>query len=323
MERLSLGDCAEINFQAAVLLTESAALKKSHVKNTVGPWARQKLDGLEAYLDAYTTALSKQPFDLYYIDAFAGSGKSRLRGYSDEDATTSPFLDEAFDAGEIEFIEGSPRRALGLMRPFKKCFFFDADPVRAQILANIGRDYPGREYLVEIGDGNQLIRDLLPRIDSRDTRGVAFLDPYGQHLHWRTIEALAATKRFEVIVNFPLGMAINRLITRSGDIPANWRADLDACFGSNEWERLVYDDTPTLFGDTERQKAENAGKRLLEYYVGRLKGIFGHAATPSLVRNTRGAPIYYMLWAGPHRLCHTIADHILKLGERIAGRRTR
>jgi three-Cys-motif partner protein len=298
-------------------------LKNSHVKNTVGPWARQKLDGLEAYLDAYTTALSKQNFDLYYIDAFAGSGKSRLRGSSDDDDPNSPVLDEAFAANEAEFIEGSPRRALGLSRPFKKYFFFDADPVRAQILANVGKDYPGREFVVKIGDGNHLIRNLLPGIDSPAVRGVAFLDPYGQHLHWQTIEALAATKHFEVIINFPLGMAINRLITKSGDIPVNWRRDLDAYFGGNDWESLVYDDTPTLFGDTERQKVENAGKRLLEYYVERLRRTFGHAATPSLVRNTRGTPIYYMLWAGPHRLGHKIADHILRLGERIASSRRR
>lgn len=189
------------------------------------------------------------------------------------------------------------------------------------MLAGLGRVYPQREFEVVIGDGNQLIRDLLPHIDSRNSRGVAFLDPYGQHLQWSTIEALAATKRFEVIINFPLGMAINRLITKSGEIPENWRSDLDACFGSTEWERLVYEDTPTLFGDTERQKCENAGQRLLQFYLGRLKKLFGHAATPSLVRNTRGAPIYYMLWAGPHPLGYKIADHILKLGERVSAPR--
>ena len=53
-------------------------MKKSHVENTVGPWARQKLDGLEAYLNAYTTALKKQRFELVFIDAFAGAGRSRL-----------------------------------------------------------------------------------------------------------------------------------------------------------------------------------------------------------------------------------------------------
>ena len=39
-----------------------------------GPWTLEKLDILESYLDAYTTALKKQPFKLMYIDAFAGTG---------------------------------------------------------------------------------------------------------------------------------------------------------------------------------------------------------------------------------------------------------
>ena len=35
----------------------------------------QKLGILEAYLDAYTTALKNQPFELVYVDAFAGTGR--------------------------------------------------------------------------------------------------------------------------------------------------------------------------------------------------------------------------------------------------------
>jgi hypothetical protein len=34
------------------------------------------------------------------------------------------------------------------------------------------------------------------------------------------LEALAATRNIEVIINFPLAMAINRLIGRSGDVIA-------------------------------------------------------------------------------------------------------
>ena len=33
-----------------------------------GEWTVHKLNILECYLDAYTTALKKQPFDLVYID---------------------------------------------------------------------------------------------------------------------------------------------------------------------------------------------------------------------------------------------------------------
>ena len=44
-----------------------------------GPWTQQKLNILEHYLDAYTTALKNQPFRLVYIDAFAGTGRIELQ----------------------------------------------------------------------------------------------------------------------------------------------------------------------------------------------------------------------------------------------------
>src|SRR5690606_30995800 len=39
-----------------------------------GDWTATKLDALEYYLRAYVQALKSQPFELHYIDAFAGSG---------------------------------------------------------------------------------------------------------------------------------------------------------------------------------------------------------------------------------------------------------
>lgn len=98
-------------------------MKKSHVENTVGPWARQKLDGLEAYLHAYTIALKKQSFELVYVDAFAGAGRSRIRdawaGADDEDLQ---LLDEEFVRSEEQFIEGSPHRALEPPRLARRLF---------------------------------------------------------------------------------------------------------------------------------------------------------------------------------------------------------
>jgi len=204
-----------------------------------------------------------------------------------------------------------------LVNGFNSHYFFDADPARAELLKALKSEFPKKDIRVQVGDANPLIQELARGFNHNGTRGVAFLDPYGPHLDWRTVEALAATKKFEVIINFPLGMAINRLITRSGDIPDNWRRDLDKCFGTNDWKKLVYDDQPNLFGDIDRHKVDDAGSRLLGLYVDRLKGLFNHVATPSVVRNTRGIAIYYMIWAGPHGLGHKIADHILKQGEKI------
>ena len=293
-------------------------MRKSHVENTVGPWARQKLDGLQAYLHAYTQALKKQSFDLVFIDAFAGAGRSKIRaawtGADDEDLR---LLDDDALRNREQFIEGSPKRALGLQNPFSRYFFFDADEERVQLLEGLRSEYPNRQISLQTGDANHLIQQTLPKVNGRKMKGVAFLDPYGPHLKWRTVEALGKTGKFEVIINFPLGMAINRLITKSGNIPANWRSDLNGCFGSTEWEDRVYTHETTLFGDTSRRKVDDAAARLLNLYVSRLKAVFGNVATPSVVRNTRGMPIYYMLWAGPHPLGLTIADYILRKGERI------
>ncbi len=294
-------------------------MKISHTQNTVGPWAKQKLDGLEKYLDAYTRALKKQPFDLVYIDAFAGAGKSKLRdSWADPEGDSEALFDLDFEKQEEQFIEGSPRRALGIETPFRQHFFFDADPDRGELLTDLKTEHPTRKIEISVGDGNALIQDLVPRLTGRNIKGIAFLDPYGHHLHWATLECLGRTGKFEVLVNFPLGMAINRLITRSGEIPDKWRGELNLCFGSNEWEELVYADRVDLFGNTSRTKVEDAAERLLLYYSGRLKKLFGHASKPSLVRNSHGTPIYYMIWAGPHSLGQKIASHILSKGERVS-----
>lgn len=39
-----------------------------------GDWTQRKLAVLQRYLSAYTTALRCQPFELWYVDAFAGTG---------------------------------------------------------------------------------------------------------------------------------------------------------------------------------------------------------------------------------------------------------
>lgn len=294
------------------------AMKRPHTENTVGQWAHQKLDGLEHYLNAYTTALKYQPFSLVYVDAFAGAGRFRVRSagpvLSNEDDN---LFDDDYVISKDQFIEGSPRRALGLCNPFDKYFFFDADESRAELLKGLRIDYPDRTIEVQRGDANEIIQGLIPSIVEPMTRGVAFLDPYGPHLDWKTVEALGRTKKFEVIINFPLGMAINRLITRSGDIPENWRNGLKSFFGGDDWEDLVYARSPDLFESTKIQKVDDAAQRLLEFYMERLSALFPYVATPSVVRNTRKFPIYYMLWAGPNQRGFGIAESVLSKGERI------
>lgn len=293
-------------------------MKKSHRENTVGPWAAAKLDALEKYLGFYGTALSKQSFTRVYIDAFAGACVAKVRG-TGSTSEPNPFFDEPADTeAQDEFILGSPIRALGVPHGFHRHYFFDLDETRIEKLRSLTAGQDG--VTIEVGDCNPLIRALAPSLKARNIRGVAFLDPYGAHLEWATLEALAATGTMEVVINFPVAMAINRLITRSGDVPAKWRAQLDACFGTDQWHTVAYSRETDLLGDEVMTKNGNAAERLLDLYVGRLKELFLHVAPPRLIRNTRNAPLYYLIWAGPHDLGLKGASYILKQGEKVSVR---
>ncbi|WP_420419838.1 three-Cys-motif partner protein TcmP [Pacificispira sp.] len=290
--------------------------KGRHKSETVGPWAAQKLDALEAYLRFYNTALkNKTYFKRVYIDAFAGKPKAMIRG-SDVPPEPSPFFDDD-DALEVraEYIAGSPLRALSIVDGFHEHYFFDLDESRAETLRGICEDRNDVE--IKVGDCNPLVRDLVKRFGNQNMRGVAFLDPYGAHLEWETVEALAATGKFEVIINFPVAMAINRLITKSGAIPENWSDQLNRCFGTEEWRDLSYDVQRNLFGEDDVVKRGGVQQSLLQLYLKRLQGLFHCVAKPRLIRNTRQHPLYFLIWAGPNPLGLKGAEHILGQGEEI------
>ncbi len=293
-------------------------MKKDHRENTVGPWAAAKLDALEAYLKFYVTALSKQRFTRVYIDAFAGACVTKVRE-SNTAAEPSPFFEGADDTmAQEEFILGSPIRALNLPNGFHRHYFFDLDETRAETLRSVAEGRNG--VSVKVGDCNPLIRQLAPSLTAPNVRGVAFLDPYGAHLEWTTLQALADTGTMEVVINFPLAMAINRLITRSGDVPTRWADQLTACFGTDEWRNIAYTRELDLFGNEITTKNGNVAEKLLNLYVGRLKQLFPHVAKPHLIRNTRNSPLYYLIWAGPNKLGLKGADYILRQGEKVQKR---
>ena len=76
-----------------------------------GLWTLEKLNILESYLDAYTTALKKQHFKLIYIDAFAGTGYVE---FQDEKAKY--------------FIRGSANIAANISdKPFDRLIFVEKD----------------------------------------------------------------------------------------------------------------------------------------------------------------------------------------------------
>lgn len=296
--------------------------KQGHRDNEVGPWAEEKLTLLQNYLQAYNTALKNMPFRRVYIDGFAGSPISRIRDTTTAADAPSAFLDDADAAlDQARFVQGSPLRALGCDPGFHSLRFFDLDESRAENLRALTATH-GERVQVTVGDCNPGIAALAGQFKASNLRGVAFLDPYGAHLEWSTVRALAATGKIEVIINLPIAMAINRLITRNGDIPENWAAQLDACFGTSQWRDLSYSESqPDLFGNTTVSKDDGVAEKLLELYLDRLKDEFAFVTAPRVIRNTKGMPLYYLLWAGPNRVGHNIANHVFRPYDKVAGQR--
>lgn len=293
----------------------------------VGPWAKEKLDALERYLDFYTKVLKNQHWRTIYLDAFAGGGQAMIRSAA---SASSPLFaqdgdDDLADEEQRELIDGSPRVALAVANPFSRYVFIEPDPVRAGELEALKAEY-GNTRAIRIlpntaTDGIAWM--VSQAINKASYRGVAFLDPFGAQLEWSSVQQLADTGLFEVVVNFGLNMAIQRMLPNSGVIPEAWRNTLDAYFGTTAWFDQVYCEPEGLFGGTGLVKRADYSERLLELYRQRLKDAFGHVSTPRLIRSTRGMPLYYLLWAGPHPKGLEGANHILTMGERLAKRATR
>jgi three-Cys-motif partner protein len=286
-------------------------MTKKPKDNSVGPWAKEKLDALGQYLNFYTTVLKKQGHWLkgtYFVDAFAGPGLSKIRKTT---KAASLFFPEE-EPEQEEYLKGSPRVALEITNPFSAYLFIDSDKKRVAELETLKKDHVGTARIeVKKGDANDEIQNWLASdIDWRSHRGVVFLDPFGTQLSWATIEAIARTGALEVIINFPLGMAINRMLPKDGAVPDGWQMSLDTLFGSPDWRKIAYQEGHDLFGPKQR-KAKDTSEKLLNWYRDRLKTLFGHVSTPRLIKNTRGNPLYYLIWAGPHPKGLEGANHIL------------
>lgn len=214
-------------------------------KDFGGCWSDKKLDVLTKYLQAYTTALKKQSFELIYIDAFAGAGRALIEQQRE---------DSLFDNAEIEsdasYRHGSPLQAIQNEPPFQRFIFIDRNKesmaaLREQCEATDAGKSGRISYIT--GDANAELRKLAKE-DWRRRRAVAFLDPYALHVSWDTIKAVADTKAIDMWLLFP-AMAVNRMLPRSGVVPDEWVHKLTETFGDDQWRNVFFKTEPEdLFG---------------------------------------------------------------------------
>ena len=272
-----------------------------------GPWTDDKLEILRRYLDAYTTALKNQPFNLIYVDAFAGGGSWTPRsGYS---------LEDYRDFQELH--KGSSRIALEIQnKAFDRLVFIDTDPQNINSLQALQSEFLNHNIEIVNADANAVLprfRDELADFD----RAVVFLDPYKTEVAWSTVEAIAHSKKIDCWILFPL-MAVTRIMARNNEPTPVLAGRLDRVFGGREFWQDLYRPSPqlSLFGEEPRHERLQGSERIADRYRTRLESMFARVApTRRILKNSRQSPMFDLFFAasnpsGANRAV-TIADYIL------------
>lgn len=273
--------------------------RKPKDQNFGGWWTVQKLDAVERYLQAYTTALRYQPFETVYIDAFSGSGECKI--------------------GVIENhikIDGSARRALRINPEFSHYIFIDSDNDKVTKL----RDYCSISHPAlfpkikfHTHDTNEVLCDLAQNGFMKDKRGVIFLDPYGPSIKWNTLQNIASTKHLDVWYLFPLS-AILRFA--ANDPEKALEIKLNEVLGTEEWKNW-YD--ISLDNSEMLEKGSRRIFNILSLFKKQMESIFPMVMDPVILRNTTNSPMFALYFAcsnpSPKAQSNSnkIASHILKM----------
>lgn len=284
-----------------------------------GDWTDTKLGILRRYLEAYSTALKNGPFKTAYIDAFAGTGYRTLE--QTEEGGNLLFPDLAEEAAQ-QLLEGSARMALKVEPGFDRYIFIERDAYHCAQLETLRSEFSNLTEAIKIrrGDANNVIQKLCKK-NWKSHRAVLFLDPYGMNVEWATLEKVAETRAIDLWLLFPLGIGVNRLLPRSGQIPEGWRTRLNLFLGTEDWYEAFYrtETAPNLFGELETTVAKEGIDVIGEYFLNRLRTIFpGVARKPKVLVNSTNCPLYLFCFAvsSPNprtqEIALKIADHILK-----------
>ena len=267
-----------------------------------GGWTEAKLAALEEYLRQYTLALKNQGFQLYYVDAFAGSG------------TFVPS-----QSRDKKQRRGSAQRALEV-GGFNSYIFIEKGARRCRVLDQFVATHTSRDAQVLSGDANEILSDMCGRFDWHSSRAVLFLDPYGMQVRWETLKAVAATESIDVWYLFPLSGVTRQLAIDSGKLDADKIRSLDAVLGTPLWREAFYEVPPQsdLFGALQAERRFVDSKAISEWITGRLSELFPIVEGPALLRKSRpgkpasGPPLFalYCLIANPSEKAQGLALRI-------------
>jgi three-Cys-motif partner protein len=271
-----------------------------------GPWTDIKLDALQGYLTFFTSALKNQPikhrpFELWYLDAFAGSGdrvvERKAGGLFDGEVTH--FVDERLD--------GSAKKALEVDPPFQRLVFIEPDRSRHAALVALKVANPHRDVECIRDDGNTLVRAICgadhwrtPISEGgRRVRAVLLLDPYGMQVDWTTLEAIRRTKAIDLLYLYPIGAVMRQAARDLSKVDADKAAALTRLHGDDSWRCDWYEvsrQQDLLSRDPCMLRAVTA-RQIEAWFKARLETLFPFVSEPPPLLTPRGAKLFSLFLA--------------------------
>jgi three-Cys-motif partner protein len=266
-----------------------------------GSWVIEKLDYLKRYIDIFSTSMHGKPWRaIHYVDLFSGPGKC--------------FVPET---GTVHL--GSPLLALTTRFPLTGYFFVDLNSYNIDALQKRCSISPMCDRVqCFVGDSNLVVKDIIQHILAVDSvyapgqwssLNLAFLDPDGLQLQWKTVNALAQLSRMDLIIHYPQ-MALTRNMPKA--IGAKKQTKIDLFFGGRKW-RSIYE-------RYQRREEHFIHRQLMDHYKEKLQELGyeevfrdDEVGDEPLIRNAeKNAPLYRLLFASKHPLGHDFWHKVIR-----------
>jgi three-Cys-motif partner protein len=267
-----------------------------------GSWTEAKMQIVTDYAKAYLTIMNKQPWaKTLYFDGFAGSGEIKI-----EERTLKGAALQILDVDEPN--------------PFDRYYFVELNEINKKNLEDqIKESYSGLKKKISVvkADCNDKLIDMADFLrKNKKYRVLAFIDPYGMSVNWRSINALKGLG-IDLWILVPTGIGVNRLLKTDGNISEKWISKLELFLGLSKEE--IFEQfykaqiLNTLFGEeTIIEKERQSIIKIGEIYTKRLKEIFRFVSESFIMRNSNNSILYHFMMATNNPTALRIANEVIK-----------
>jgi three-Cys-motif partner protein len=238
----------------------------------VSDHVREKEFAIERMIAIFNNGMQKKWNRRYYIDLFSGPGKCLIRGSREE-------------------VEGSPILAAKSRVQFTDYFLVDIysdclEALRTRI-NSLGLASQ-QDFNYYPGEADAVIDELVAELpDGQTSLGLAVIDPWGWDFSFETMAKLAAGRRLDLVINFPI---VN--------IKRNWQRELPRLdkFMNGSSYRSSF-----KYAMTNKDPSVTATRVLLDSYQKELKCInYKYVNDLVGVTNSKGIPLYFLIFASKH-----------------------